>query len=796
MAAAERSGTAGSGGGNNIDDDPSPPSPSPPRRADAAAATATADDGATRSSSRGGRRAVLLYYCYAPLVDDDLQSRLAEWYRVQCRSLHGRVRVAKDGVNATLGGPEGALRSLIGAHSPSPSSAPPPPGLPPERVASIDFKLQLCDDDDDNTASADFCPSKGVRVRLVDELVTFGGAAAAFPRPLEPQRAADGEDKTSFFPTHMSPRQFHAFLEAVKSNGGRDPMTGEPVVLLDARNAYETALGKFSVPGVPTLDPRTRRLADLPGWIDAHERLLARRTILSYCTGGVRCERAAAILRARGEGFERVAQLEGGVQRYLEAAAFGVGPAGGFFEGVNFVFDSRGHVGPSGGGKEDDDHEAAVGRCAACGGKGASYGARRRCAHCRMLLPLCSACAAGAEGGDGVAALPACALCAERQRQQQRPSPSLLPLSSPPPHRRRPLRLLCLHGFRSTAGQLRARLRPLERALHGLAELCFVDAPLGLPLWFRPPSGPAAAAAAPAKPLPPPFPKRAWLASKRVLDAATEAARSGAPPRWEPAPSWLDDEEDDAGDAEEGDGGGEAQRPTSASSIRPRGAAARQDRGWSEAVAAVARAAAEEAPFDGALGFSQGAAVVAGLMALRQRRQQGEGGDPLDPDERAACAAVGRFAVLICGFAPAAPRPLAALERVAAASAARQQGQEPSAPPPSPPSSPPLLQVPSLHVFPAEGGPEAPPRHACVPGEASWALARLFEPSKRAVLRLGGGGGSGGGEAAAAVEPAAGAERAKNGGAQMLPITPVRIARVRQFLLDVISGEEDEEVEE
>lgn len=251
----------------------------------------------------------------------------------------------------------------------------------------------------------------------------------------------------------------------------------------------------------------------------------------------------------------------------------------------------------------------------------------------------------------------------------------------------------------------------------------------------------------------------------------------------------------------------------------PRGAAARQDRGWAETVAAVAAAAADEpgGAFDGALGFSQGAAVLAGLHALRwQRQQQQEGGEAQDEDERRACAAVGRFAVLICGFAPAAPRPLRALEAVAGGGRPRgRRGDRGGARPPSSSSSPsPLLQVPSLHVFPAEGAGNDGGHASCIPGEASWALARLYEPSRRAVLRLAPASASSSSASAAAAAAAAasssvaaaaagdGSDGNSGGNAgngkvsQMLPVTAPRIARVRQFLLEVAGPAVEEEEEE
>ncbi|GAB5037238.1 rhodanese-like domain-containing protein 6-like [Nannochloropsis oceanica] len=108
----------------------------------------------------------------------------------------------------------------------------------------------------------------------------------------------------------------------------------------------------FEAPGVPCLRPSIRQFSDLPAWLEEEEGREGGREdghgsssafsslkkkdtkILMYCTGGVRCERASAFLQARG--YRKVVQLQGGIQRYLEAF-----PDGGFFQGKNFVFDER-----------------------------------------------------------------------------------------------------------------------------------------------------------------------------------------------------------------------------------------------------------------------------------------------------------------------------------------------------------------------------------------------------------------------------------------------------------------------
>jgi UPF0176 protein len=61
-----------------------------------------------------------------------------------------------------------------------------------------------------------------------------------------------------------------------------------PVVLLDARNVYESAIGRFTADNCKVLLPSTRQFSDLPKWIDSHLEQLAGRRVMMYCTGGVR----------------------------------------------------------------------------------------------------------------------------------------------------------------------------------------------------------------------------------------------------------------------------------------------------------------------------------------------------------------------------------------------------------------------------------------------------------------------------------------------------------------------------
>ena len=104
---------------------------------------------------------------------------------------------------------------------------------------------------------------------------------------------------------------------------------GRPLVLLDTRNREEVAHGSFA--GALTLP--IDNFADLPDALAPHRDALAGATVVGFCTGGIRCEKAVNWMRA--EGFDHALQLEGGILGYFEA----VGGAG--YEGRCFVFDER-----------------------------------------------------------------------------------------------------------------------------------------------------------------------------------------------------------------------------------------------------------------------------------------------------------------------------------------------------------------------------------------------------------------------------------------------------------------------
>ena len=116
---------------------------------------------------------------------------------------------------------------------------------------------------------------------------------------------------------HLSPRDWQAVLDS-----------GEPVILIDVRNKYEVAIGKFK----DAIDPETAAFGEFSEFVRKFEAPVDRK-VMMYCTGGIRCEKAIYEMQQRG--ISNVYQLEGGILKYLEEFP------NRDFEGECFVFDHR-----------------------------------------------------------------------------------------------------------------------------------------------------------------------------------------------------------------------------------------------------------------------------------------------------------------------------------------------------------------------------------------------------------------------------------------------------------------------
>lgn len=270
---------------------------------------------------------ILLYYAFAPIADPEA---IRLWQRElgTMLGLRGRIIISKDGINGTVGGEIDACKIYLRKTREHPA------------FANIDVKWSTgtgYDEDQpelfhgvDRRApwkrSADF-PRLSVKVR--DELVSFGA----------PDELVVDEHGVVGGGERLTPEQVN---ELVASRG-------DEVVFFDGRNAVEAAVGRFQSAIVPEVHTTHDFVSEIDSGSFDH---LKDRPVITYCTGGIRCEVLSAVMKRRG--FNEVYQIDGGIVRYGER--FG---NDGLWQGSLTVFDGRESL-DFGPGAE------VLGRCSVC----------------------------------------------------------------------------------------------------------------------------------------------------------------------------------------------------------------------------------------------------------------------------------------------------------------------------------------------------------------------------------------------------------------------------------------------
>ena len=274
---------------------------------------------------------IILFYNFSPLKDPEA-TRL--WQKALCEKLDlkGRIIISRHGINATLGGQLINLKSYIKELKTFKSFS--------------DTNVKWSDGSSQNF------PKLSVKVR--DELVTFGAADELKVN----SRGVIGGGK------HLSPEQVHKLVQK----------RGEEVVFFDARSTYEAAVGRFKGAVVP--DVRTAK--DFISEIEKPKyNKLKNKPVVTYCTGGIRCEILSALMKRRG--FKEVYQIDGGIVKYGEKYA-----DGGLWEGSLYVFDGRMET-------KFSDKSVDIGLCIHCKQKTSNY---ENCANkaCNDLVLICENC--------------------------------------------------------------------------------------------------------------------------------------------------------------------------------------------------------------------------------------------------------------------------------------------------------------------------------------------------------------------------------------------------------------------
>lgn len=267
---------------------------------------------------------ILLYYKFTPIADPQA---VRLWQRTLCEQLdlRGRILISKHGINGTVGGELDDLKKYVKATREYPG------------FKQTGFKW--------SEGGREHFPKLSVKVR--HEIVTFG----------TPSEVEVGEAGIQNGGTHLKPEALHKLVQE----------RGDEVIFFDGRNAYEAAIGRFKNAIVPNTRTTRDFIAELEsGKYDA----IKQRPIVTYCTGGIRCEILSVLMKNRG--FAEVYQIDGGIVKYGQTYG-----DDGLWEGSLYVFDGRKDV-------KFTTNAVDIGECVHCAGKA-----------CNNLVLICQNCVSG-----------------------------------------------------------------------------------------------------------------------------------------------------------------------------------------------------------------------------------------------------------------------------------------------------------------------------------------------------------------------------------------------------------------
>ena len=274
---------------------------------------------------------VILFYKFTPVSDPETTMF---WQRSLCQKLglKGRILISKHGINATLGGEVRALKDYVKEMNIHPS------------FKGIQYKW--------SAGSANDFPR--LRVKVKDEIVAFRVA----DETKVDEKGVVGGGK------HLKPAALHKLMKE----------KGEEVIFYDGRNAYEAKIGKFRDAIVPDVDTSKDFIKDIEqGEIAKHKD----KPIVTYCTGGIRCEILSSLMKNRG--YEEVYQMDGGIVKYGERYK-----NNGYWKGKLYIFDERMVTAFS-------DDAADLGDCVHCSNKTSNF---ENCMNkqCNQLILVCADC--------------------------------------------------------------------------------------------------------------------------------------------------------------------------------------------------------------------------------------------------------------------------------------------------------------------------------------------------------------------------------------------------------------------
>jgi UPF0176 protein len=206
--------------------------------------------------------------------------------RLRQLGVKGSVLLAHEGVNGTIA------------------------AAPDKLEFAIEAIISLCKlpDLDRKYSHAPALPFLRLKVKLKKEIVTIGNVDA---------------NPNEYVGEYVEAKNWNALIS--------DPN----VIIVDTRNDYEVRIGTFR----GAIDPQTEKFSDFPKWVDSNLDNMKGKKVATFCTGGIRCEKATSYMKLKG--FEKVYHLRGGILKYLED----VNPEESLWNGACYVFDERVAVG-------------------------------------------------------------------------------------------------------------------------------------------------------------------------------------------------------------------------------------------------------------------------------------------------------------------------------------------------------------------------------------------------------------------------------------------------------------------
>ena len=226
---------------------------------------------------------VAAFYTFADLLNlEELQKTLTNFLKKQ--DIKGTVLLASEGINGTVSGTEvgiGRFKSFLKLNN---------------LYEQQNFKTSACSED----------PFPRLKVKLKDEIVSIGNELA---------------DPAKIVGEYVQPEDWNSLISQ------------DDVLVLDTRNTYEFSIGTFE----KSIQPETTNFREFPDWLEGLESsgVDKNNKVAMFCTGGIRCEKASSLMRAKG--FKNIYHLQGGILNYMEK----VREEDSLWKGECFVFDDR-----------------------------------------------------------------------------------------------------------------------------------------------------------------------------------------------------------------------------------------------------------------------------------------------------------------------------------------------------------------------------------------------------------------------------------------------------------------------